>query len=76
MVAEDEKVAAALVDFAGRRVGTGVILDVPDQQGAFSQWLEKHGFERERPLMRMILGSDSTFGDPRRMSAIAGPELG
>jgi hypothetical protein len=53
-----------------------VMLDVPDQHDVFAQWLENHGFVKERPLMRMIFSSDHSFGDPRRMIAIAGPELG
>jgi hypothetical protein len=76
VVAEDEQTAAMLVDFAGRRVRSPVMLDVLDQHDEFAQWLENHGFVRERPLMRMIFGSDHSFGDPRQMIAIAGPELG
>jgi GNAT superfamily N-acetyltransferase len=76
IVAEDEPMAAALVDYAGRRVGSPVILDVPDEHDGFAQWLEDHGFVRERPLIRMILSSDHSFGDPRQTIAIAGPELG
>jgi GNAT superfamily N-acetyltransferase len=76
IVAEDANLAAALVDFAGRRVSPPVMLDVPDQHAGFAQWLENHGFMRERPLMRMILSADRSVGDPRRMFAIAGPELG
>jgi ribosomal protein S18 acetylase RimI-like enzyme len=76
VVADDEHTAAALVEFAGRRVSSPVMLDVPDQHDLFAHWLENHGFVRERPLMRMIFGSDHSFGDPRRMIAIAGPELG
>ncbi len=76
IVAKDEHTAAALVEFAGRRVSSPVMLDVPDQHDGFAQWLENHAFVRERPLMRMVFGSDDSFGDPRRMIAIAGPELG
>ena len=76
IVAEDEHTAAALVEFAGRRVSSPVMLDVPDQHDGFAQWLENHAFVRERPLMRMIRSSDHSFGDPRQMIAIAGPELG
>jgi GNAT superfamily N-acetyltransferase len=76
IVAEDEHMASSLVDFAGRRVSSPVLLDVPDRHEGFAQWLEDHGFARERPLVRMILSSDRSFGDPRRMFAIAGPELG
>jgi ribosomal protein S18 acetylase RimI-like enzyme len=76
IVAEDQHTAAALVDFAGRRVCSPLILDVPDRHDVFAQWLEIHGFVRERQLMRMIFRSDYSFGDPHRMIAIAGPELG
>jgi GNAT superfamily N-acetyltransferase len=76
VIAEDQTTAAALVDFAGRRVCSAVMLDVPNQHDELTQWLENHGFVRERPLMRMILGPDQSFGDPRKMFAIAGPELG
>jgi hypothetical protein len=76
VVAQDAHTAAALVDFAGRQVSSPVMLDVPDQHAGFAQWLENHGFVRERPLMRMILSSDHSFGDSRQMIAIAGPELG
>jgi hypothetical protein len=76
VIANDEHTAAVLVDFAGRRVRSPVMLDVPDQHGVFSHWLETHGFVRERSLMRMIFSSDHAFGDPRYMMAIAGPELG
>jgi ribosomal protein S18 acetylase RimI-like enzyme len=76
IVAEDEQTGAVLVDFAGRRVSSPIMLDAPDQHGAFGQWLHDHGFVRERPLMRMILSSGQSFGDLRQMIAIAGPELG
>jgi GNAT superfamily N-acetyltransferase len=76
IVADAEHTAAALVGFAGQRVSSPVMLDVPDQHLDFAHWLENHGYVRERPLMRMILSSDHSFGDPRRMFGIAGPELG
>ena len=76
IVAEDQHAAVVLVDFAGRRVRSPAMLDVPDQHGVFAEWLENHGFVRERPLTRMILSSDHSFGDPSQMMAIAGPELG
>jgi GNAT superfamily N-acetyltransferase len=76
IVAVDELTAASLVDFAGGRMRSPVMLDVPDQHDVFAQWLANHGFVRERPLMRMILGSDHSFGDPCQIIAIAGPELG
>jgi GNAT superfamily N-acetyltransferase len=76
VIAEDAQTAAVLVEFAGRRVCSPVMLDVPDQHDEFAQWLENHGFVRDRPLMRMILGSDHSLGDPSQTIAIAGPELG
>lgn len=76
IVAEDEDTAAALVAFACGRVRGPVLLDALDRHGALARWLEGQGFSRERPYTRMALGRDELFGDPRRLAAIAGPELG
>jgi hypothetical protein len=46
------------VNAAGHVEGVlAVMLDVPDRHEEFAQWLENHGFAKERPLMRMMLGS-------------------
>jgi GNAT superfamily N-acetyltransferase len=76
IVAEDEDTAAELAGFACGRIAGPVLLDALDRHGALARWLEAHGFARERPYTRMALGRDELFGDPRRLAAIAGPELG
>ncbi len=76
IVAEDEETAAELAGFACGRVAGPVLLDALDRHGALARWLEAQGFARERPYTRMALGRDELFGDPRRLAAIAGPELG
>ena len=74
--AEDEDTARALVAFACARIRGQVLLDALDRHSGLARWLEGQGFVRERPYTRMALGRDELFGDPRRLAAIAGPELG
>ena len=76
IVAEDEDTAQALVAFACARIRGPVLLDALDRHAGLARWLEARGFARERPYTRMALGRDALFGDPRRLAAIAGPELG
>jgi hypothetical protein len=76
IVAEDEEAAQALAGFACGRIAGPVIVDALDRHAGLARWLESHGFARERPYTRMALGRDELFGDPRRLAAIAGPELG
>jgi len=76
IVAEDEDTAAALAAWAGARLEPPVIVDALERHDGFSRWLAANAFEKERPYTRMALGRDELFGDPRRMVAIAGPELG
>lgn len=76
IVADDEGAAAELAGFACARIGGPVLVDALDRHRALARWLERHGFGKERPYTRMALGRDELFGDPRRLAAIAGPELG
>jgi GNAT superfamily N-acetyltransferase len=76
IVAQDEASAAALASYAARRLAAPVIVDALQRHGAFARWLAGHGFEAERPYMRMALERGELFGDPARTVAIAGPELG
>ena len=76
IVARDEASAAELAAHALRRVKAPVIVDALERHARFARWLEAHGFERERPYTRMVLQRDELFGDPARLFAIAGPELG
>jgi GNAT superfamily N-acetyltransferase len=76
IVVADEDAAKALVGFACARIDGPVLLDALDRHSSLARWLEDQGFARERPYTRMALGRDELFGDPRRLAAIAGPELG
>lgn len=76
IVAEDEACAASLAAHALARLRSPVIVDALERHGVFARWLAAQGFERERPYTRMALGRDELFGDPARLMAIAGPELG
>ena len=76
LVADDEGAAAALLEGALARVTGPVIIDVPDGRTIIEDLLAKLGFAKERPYLRMALGRSEPFGDPERVFAIAGPELG
>jgi GNAT superfamily N-acetyltransferase len=53
-----------------------VSIDVPDDRSAFAAWLETCEFARVRPFTRMLKDARSIPGEPSRIFAIAGPELG
>ena len=53
-----------------------VFIDVPDMHDEVVAFLKEHGFVLQRPFTRMYRGSPAGFGDPARMFAVAGPELG
>jgi GNAT superfamily N-acetyltransferase len=76
IVADDEAAAAQLAAFACPRIDGPVLIDALDRHRGLGQRLQAHGFAKERPYTRMALGRDELFGDPRRLAAIAGPELG
>jgi GNAT superfamily N-acetyltransferase len=75
LVAEDDAVAQALLRRALAAVRAPLAVDVADRHVRFSEWLGRLAFTAERPLTRMVHGG-SGFGDPARLFAIAGPELG
>lgn len=76
LVAEDEAVARSLVRRALATLEAPVAIDVADRHARLGDWLGRLGFTPERPLTRMVQGQRSGFGDPARLFAIAGPELG
>jgi creatinine amidohydrolase/Fe(II)-dependent formamide hydrolase-like protein/GNAT superfamily N-acetyltransferase len=77
VVAGDATTAIALASRALSAVtGQPAILDVPDAQSDFRDWLATLGFRVQRPFIRMMRGDVVSIGDPRRQFAIAGPELG
>jgi hypothetical protein len=56
--------------------GQTVFWDIPDANVAAVSWAEANGFTVQRPLTRMHLGENTPAGDPRRLFALAGPEVG
>jgi len=76
VVAQDVATARAL--FADSLVGHHgkVMADIASEQIELRHWLEAGGFIEERPYSRMSLGPLDPFGDPSRLYAAAGPELG
>jgi GNAT superfamily N-acetyltransferase len=76
IVAANEAGGCALAAWAVERAPGPLIVDALDRHAGLARWLETHGFEKERPYTRMALERDALFGDPSRLAAIAGPELG
>lgn len=76
VVADDQSTAQAL--FADALDGwTGKAMsDIASDRGVLRGWLEAAGFGEERPYSRMTQGALQPFGDPPRLYAAAGPELG
>jgi GNAT superfamily N-acetyltransferase len=72
------KIASAInmLDFALLQLTGRVFIDACDHQTDFITRLEQYGFKRQRPFLRMAKGRVENLGDPSRMFAMAGPELG
>lgn len=76
VVAENESIAADLLDQAIRMLSPPFAVDVPDHQTRLTDWLKRIGFAAERSLTRMAYQTNAAFDDGSRTFAIAGPELG
>jgi hypothetical protein len=76
LMADNEKVAIALLSRAIAAVPAPLTIDLPDRHTAIGEWLATLGFAAERPLTRMVYGRSTAFDDGARLFAIAGPELG
>jgi creatinine amidohydrolase/Fe(II)-dependent formamide hydrolase-like protein len=65
-----------------RLAGSAVVLDVPDYQVEFLDWLRRLGFSETRSFVRMVLGDEGTVSrdqherTTQHQYAVAGPELG
>lgn len=68
--------AGRLLDTALAQFDTPLLIDACDIHAGFAAFLEARGFTVERPYTRMYLGAPTPIGDPNRLFAIAGPELG
>lgn len=76
VVATDEHVAQALVSCCLRADTKPHLIDVPEHSTAWLDWLHLIGFLKERSFTRMFRGESKYPGDPKRVFAAAGPELG
>jgi hypothetical protein len=74
--ANSPKTAIALLNHALTRLSGTVFIDACSHQIKFIAQLEKYGFRRQRPFLRMAKGSTNKLGQPEKMFAMAGPELG
>lgn len=74
--ADDAGTAIDMLAHALSRIPGPVFIDVPDMHDEVVAFLIEHGFAAQRPFTRMYRGSPAGFGDPARMFAVAGPELG
>ena len=74
--ANSPKTAISLLNQALTRLSGTVFIDACTHQIKFIAQLEKYGFRRQRPFLRMAKGYTNIFGQPEKMFAMAGPELG
>lgn len=77
VVAEDEAIAQALVLHC-LRAGSErpYVVDARYRSAQWIEWLEMKGFVKERSFTRMFRGENGHPGEPQRVFAVAGPELG
>ena len=76
VAAPNERDALALIETAIASTPGRIFLDVPLAWTGIAAWLAAHGFQVQRPFLRMGLGRDLPYGDPKRLFATAGPEYG
>ena len=76
LIAEDDEAARALLQRALRHIGGTVYVDVADAKPGVRSWLAAAGFSLQRPVTRMLLGTDRSFDDSVRTYAVIGPEFG
>lgn len=76
LACRDEAAGLRLLDRALEQIDGTVILDIPDSAEATVAYIEKMGFARERPFLRMIKGECANPDSDWRHIAIAGPEFG
>ena len=76
IVADTSAEAVDLLERGLERLGGPLLIDVPDRETALVDVLERNGFAVERAFSRMALGRGEGYGDPGKVRAVAGPELG
>ena len=53
-----------------------IFWDIPDANTGAVELARRLGFTPQRPLIRMFLGENNWPGDPQKIFALAGPEIG
>jgi ribosomal protein S18 acetylase RimI-like enzyme len=77
LVAPDRESAATLLQAALDAVEwREAIVDAPQDDTRWLEYLRSLGFEKERELIRMVRGQDLPAREPQQLWAIAGPEFG
>jgi len=76
LLAGDLATATALIDAALSEAPGPVYLDLLDSRKDLLPWLQRQGFEFQRPFTRMVHGASRAPGDPQSIVLAAGPELG
>lgn len=77
LVADDVHGARVLLASALYSTDVAVYLDLLESRAAeLSPWLRQRGFVLQRQFTRMVRGASGAPGDPTRLWAVAGPELG
>ena len=76
IVAADARAAIAFLDRALAAASGAVFVDVPQAAPALAAALADRGFVRQRPFVRMALGSPKPLACGERSFALAGPEFG
>lgn len=76
VVAEDEQHAAALIEHGLAGAEGPVLIDLVAGRPELERLLAGRGFTIQRRFLRMARGRDIPYGDPSRLFAAAGPELG
>lgn len=76
LCAADLATAERLLETALAQLDEELVMDACDAHPGFNALLKAQGFVIERPFIRMYLGTPTPTGDPGRLFAIAGPELG
>lgn len=77
VVAASADAGTSLVaELLSRPEGQAIYWDIPDQNTAAVDWARERGFSMQRSLTRMVLGPNTSSGDPKQQFALAGPEVG
>jgi hypothetical protein len=76
VVADDGKIARALMARALAQADGPVFLDLLDRHKDIAGWLGEIGFGAQRPYTRMLVGRSEPIDSIERTFLIAGPELG